>query len=232
VAVAEQGEGVGAVADAGLGADVVSGGELEKALRAGIAPDKIVFSGVGKRDDELRAALAARIRSLNVESLDELDEIAALARELRTVAPVTVRLNPGVAGGTHEYLTTGTAESKFGVSRGDALKAVERVAIAAVHALGLTQGAAEIQLGIGRQGVGVLDVEAGALREPLAEAASSRTPVAVRFVGGEPARALEALNVVRVGSWRSGGYVVAEGATNLEALENAEAARRLVEEGP
>jgi diaminopimelate decarboxylase len=114
------------VADEGLGADVVSGGELAKALEVGIRPDRIVFSGVGKRVDEIRAAFAAGIRSLNVESLDELEEIAAEARHLGRAVPVSVRLNPDVAGGTHEYLTTGTAASKFGLERAAALEAVRR----------------------------------------------------------------------------------------------------------
>lgn len=111
-----------------LGADVVSGGELEKALRAGIEPGRIVFSGVGKRRDEIRAALTARIRSINVESLDELETIADEARSLAQVASVSVRLNPDVAGGTHRFLTTGTAASKFGLERAAALAAVRQAA--------------------------------------------------------------------------------------------------------
>jgi diaminopimelate decarboxylase len=116
------------VADEGLGADVVSGGELEKALRAGIPADRIVFSGVGKRRDEIRAAIEAGIRSINLESLDELEAVAAEARAQRRVAAVAVRLNPDVAAGTHRYLTTGTAASKFGLERGDALTAARRAA--------------------------------------------------------------------------------------------------------
>jgi diaminopimelate decarboxylase len=116
------------VADEGLGADVVSGGELAKCLQAGISPDGIVFSGVGKRADEIRAAVEAGIRSLNVESLEELDEIGAAARALRRSAPVAVRLNPDVAGGGHEYLTTGAAGSKFGLERAQAKEAFERAA--------------------------------------------------------------------------------------------------------
>jgi diaminopimelate decarboxylase len=115
------------VADEGLGADVVSGGELTKCLQAGISPDGIVFSGVGKRPDEIRAAIEAGIRSLNLESLEELDEIAAAARTLGRAAPITVRLNPDVAGGGHEYLTTGAAASKFGLERAEAKEALERV---------------------------------------------------------------------------------------------------------
>jgi diaminopimelate decarboxylase len=116
------------VADEGLGADIVSGGELEKAIRAGVEASRIVFSGVGKRRDEIAAALAAGIRSLNVESLDELAEIADQATGHRVTARVSMRLNPDVAAGTHAYLTTGTAASKFGLPAAEALEALRRAA--------------------------------------------------------------------------------------------------------
>ena len=109
-----------------LGADVVSGGELAKAWKAGIAPAKIVFSGVGKREDEIRGALDIGIRSLNVETIEELDEIAAAARALGRTAPVSVRLNPGVEGGGHEYLATGGVGTKFGLERDQAAEALRR----------------------------------------------------------------------------------------------------------
>jgi diaminopimelate decarboxylase len=116
------------VASEELGADVVSGGELAKASNAGIAPVKIAFSGVGKREDEIRAAVDIGIRSLNVETIEELDEIAATAHALGRTAPVSVRLNPGVEGGGHEYLATGRAESKFGLERDQAAEALRRAA--------------------------------------------------------------------------------------------------------
>jgi diaminopimelate decarboxylase len=115
-------------ADEGLGADIVSGGELDKAIRAGLDPARIVFSGVGKRRDEIAASLTAGVRSLNVESLDELAEIAEQAAARGITAPVSVRLNPDVAAGTHAYLTTGTAASKFGLPAGEALEALRRAA--------------------------------------------------------------------------------------------------------
>ena len=115
------------VAEQRLGADIVSGGELAKCLSAGIAPEKIVFSGVGKREDEIRAAVEAGIRSLNIESLEELDEIA-VARSSGRAAAVSVRLNPDVAGGGHEYLATGGAASKFGLERAEAKEALLRAA--------------------------------------------------------------------------------------------------------
>jgi diaminopimelate decarboxylase len=116
------------VADEGLGADIVSGGELDKAIRAGVGASRIVFSGVGKRRDEISAALAEGIRSLNVESLDELAEIRDQATRHRTTARVSVRLNPDVVAGTHAYLTTGTAASKFGLQAAEALEALRRAA--------------------------------------------------------------------------------------------------------
>jgi diaminopimelate decarboxylase len=100
----------------GLGADIVSGGELHKALRAGFPPEQIVFSGVGKRRDEIRAALEASVRSLNVESPGEADVIAEEADALGVVAPVSVRLNPGIDSATHPAIATGHATAKFGLA--------------------------------------------------------------------------------------------------------------------
>jgi diaminopimelate decarboxylase len=115
-------------AEEGLGADIVSGGELDKAQRAGIDARRIVFSGVGKRRDEIAAAVAAGVRSLNVESLDEVGEIADAARAHGSAAPISVRLNPDVEAGTHAFLTTGTAETKFGLVAADALAALRLAA--------------------------------------------------------------------------------------------------------
>lgn len=111
---------VALAAEEGLGADIVSGGELAKALRAGVPADRIVFSGVGKRREEIRAALGAGVRALNVESLGELDVVAEEASALGVVAPVSVRLNPDVAADTHAYVATGSAASKFGLGLDDA----------------------------------------------------------------------------------------------------------------
>jgi diaminopimelate decarboxylase len=115
-------------AEAGLGADIVSGGELAKALRAGVPAERIVFSGVGKRPEEIRAALEAGVRSLNVESLPELDVVAGEARSLGVAAPVSVRLNPDVDPRTHRYVSTGSATSKFGLGPEAALEALARAA--------------------------------------------------------------------------------------------------------
>ncbi|MEM8753114.1 MAG: diaminopimelate decarboxylase [Pseudomonadota bacterium] len=100
---------------AGLGMDVVSGGELRRALAAGCPPAKIVFSGVGKTAEEIRLALEAGIRQFNVESEPELVVLNAVAEELGLVAPITVRVNPDVDAKTHAKISTGKSENKFGI---------------------------------------------------------------------------------------------------------------------
>src|ERR1700739_4319635 len=99
----------------GAGADVVSGGELKRALAAGIPPQKILFSGIGKTEAELRAALAADILCINVESEPELELLSKLAVETGRKARVSVRVNPDVDAGTHAKISTGKSENKFGI---------------------------------------------------------------------------------------------------------------------
>jgi diaminopimelate decarboxylase len=99
----------------GSGADVVSGGELAKALAAGIPAGKIVFSGVGKTREEMRSGLEAGIYQFNVESEPELHTLNEVAAGLGVHAPVTLRINPDVDARTHAKITTGTAETKFGI---------------------------------------------------------------------------------------------------------------------
>ena len=122
----------------GAGADVVSMGELKRALKAGIPGERIVFSGVGKTRDEMRAGLEARIYQFNVESEPELEALSEVASEMGMRAPVTIRLNPDIDAGTHAKITTGTAETKFGVPwsrargvyrRAAALKGIEVVGV-------------------------------------------------------------------------------------------------------
>src|ERR671936_1777 len=103
------------LAKLGAGADVVSGGELKRALAAGIPPQKILFSGVGKTEAELRAALAADILCINVESEPELELLSKLAVETGRTARVSVRVNPDVDAGTHAKISTGKSENKFGI---------------------------------------------------------------------------------------------------------------------
>lgn len=107
----------------GAGVDVTSRGELFRALRAGADPAKIVFSGVGKRDDEIEAALEAGIKMFNVESRAELRRIDAVAARCGRRAPVAFRVNPDVDPKTHPYISTGLRTSKFGVPIGEAVDA-------------------------------------------------------------------------------------------------------------
>ena len=106
--------------DLGAGADIVSGGELKRALAAGIPGERIVFSGVGKRDEEMRAALAAGIRCFNVESVPELRRLSEVAAGMGRIAPVSLRVNPDVDAGTHEKINTGRKADKFGIPFGEA----------------------------------------------------------------------------------------------------------------
>ena len=99
----------------GAGADIVSGGELYRALKAGIPPEKIVFSGVGKTAKEIKAALKAGILMFNVESLGELKLISRLAKAMGKKAPIAVRINPDVDPKTHPYISTGLKKNKFGL---------------------------------------------------------------------------------------------------------------------
>jgi diaminopimelate decarboxylase len=104
----------------GFGFDIVSGGELFRVLRAGAQPSKIVFSGVGKRRDELAAALEAGILQFNCESEEELEQLAEVARGMRRIAPVAIRVNPEVDARTHPHIATALSTSKFGIPAGRA----------------------------------------------------------------------------------------------------------------
>ncbi|HZX72124.1 MAG TPA: diaminopimelate decarboxylase [Rhodanobacter sp.] len=105
---------------AGVGADIVSAGELERCLRAGMPPSRIVFSGVGKTEVEIATALEAGISRFNVESVDELHSVNAIAGNLGVLAHAAVRINPDVDARTHAKISTGKAENKFGVSIAEA----------------------------------------------------------------------------------------------------------------
>jgi len=104
------------LAKAGAGADIVSVGELFRARRAGIPPERIAFSGVGKRADEIRAALEAGIMVFNVESIEELQAIDRVAASIHKAAPIAIRVNPDVDALTHDHITTGKKENKFGIA--------------------------------------------------------------------------------------------------------------------
>jgi len=107
----------------GMGAETVSGGEIERALAAGIPPERIVFSGVGKEEEELRFAIARGVLQINVESRDELRLAGALAREMGRSAAVALRINPAVEASTHEKIQTGREGDKFGIPIAEAREA-------------------------------------------------------------------------------------------------------------
>ncbi len=111
----------------GMGADVVSAGELDRAMAAGITPECIVFSGVGKTDAEMAHGLNTGIGQFNIESEEEGRDLAALAMAQRTTAPAVLRVNPDVDAGTHAKISTGKAENKFGVAISDAPAIFDRL---------------------------------------------------------------------------------------------------------
>jgi diaminopimelate decarboxylase len=119
---------IATLAKAGLGADVVSGGEYRRARSAGIAVDKIVFSGVGKTEEEMRLALEGGLYQFNLESVAEAEMLSAVASRIGRTAPVGFRVNPDVGAGGHAKITTGAAENKFGIAIRDALQAYARIA--------------------------------------------------------------------------------------------------------
>jgi len=115
-------------AQAGCGFDIVSGGELERVLRAGGEPAKVIFSGVGKTRPEMRRALEAGIGCFNVESEAELEVLNQVAASCGTVAPVSIRVNPNVDARTHPYISTGLKGNKFGVAHEHTLATYQRAA--------------------------------------------------------------------------------------------------------
>lgn len=117
-----------ALAREGAGADVVSLGELERALRAGVPPERIVFAGVGKREDELARALEVGVLQLNVEGEGELELLDRLARQRGVRAPVALRVNPDVVAGGHRYIQVGARVNKFGVPLAEARALYRRAA--------------------------------------------------------------------------------------------------------
>ena len=153
----------------GYGADVVSGGELARALAAGMPPERIVFSGVGKTREEMRRALDAGIRQLNIESEEEGRELAELAASLGKRARCVLRVNPDVDAGTHDKITTGKADNKFGVPIARARELFD--ALAGLDGLALTG----VAVHIGSQLASLEPLEAafakiGALVDELREA--------------------------------------------------------------
>jgi diaminopimelate decarboxylase len=114
---------IATLAKSGLGADVVSGGEYRRAIAAGAPPQKVVFSGVGKTEAEMRIALEGGLYQFNVESLAEAEMLSAVATAMGRTAPMGFRINPDVGAGGHAKITTGSAENKFGIAIADSLAA-------------------------------------------------------------------------------------------------------------
>lgn len=127
------------LASQGVGADIVSGGELYRALKAGMPPSKIVYAGVGKTEKEIRAALRARILMFNVESEDELMEINRVAGLMKARAPIALRVNPDIDPETHPYISTGLRRHKFGIPIEEALEyyklaaGLDNIGVVGVH---------------------------------------------------------------------------------------------------
>ena len=119
---------IATLARSGLGADVVSGGEYERAIAAGVPPEKIVFSGVGKTEEEMARALGRGLYHFNLESLADAVMLSAVAAAMGRRAPVGFRINPDVAAGGHAKITTGAAGNKFGIAIGGALGAYGHIA--------------------------------------------------------------------------------------------------------
>lgn len=123
----------------GGGADIVSGGELFRALKAGIPSNKIVYAGVGKTEEEIRYALKSKILMFNVESDQELQEIDHIAGQMKTKAPIALRINPDVDPETHPYISTGLKKNKFGIPIEDAIeyytlaKRLKNIRIMGIH---------------------------------------------------------------------------------------------------
>lgn len=123
----------------GCGFDIVSGGELHRAILAGADPKKIIFSGVGKSKDEMVAGIKHNILSFNIESEAELDRLTSVATEMNKVAPIAIRFNPNVDAGAHEFTKTGRKSDKFGVSTKTAKELIKKCTESkSINLVGLT----------------------------------------------------------------------------------------------
>lgn len=119
--------------DIGCGFDVVSGGEMYRALSVGADPKTIIFSGVGKSSDEIEQGILNGILSFNVESVSELYRIEAIAQQLKMVAPVSIRFNPDIDSGGHDYITTGRKGDKFGISSVEDILSLSKYILSSPH---------------------------------------------------------------------------------------------------
>jgi diaminopimelate decarboxylase len=129
---------IATLAKLGAGADTVSAGEITRALKAGVTPDKIIFSGVGKTADELEYAIATGVHQINVESIAELGLLEGIAARRGARPAVAIRVNPDIGAGDNEKISTGKTDAKFGVSLADAARLYARACASPhLHAVGL-----------------------------------------------------------------------------------------------
>lgn len=170
----------GLAAAAGWGADVVSGGELYRALRAGFKPGKIIFSGVGKTPEELEYALRQGILFVNAESMEEVLELERAAARLKLRAPLSLRINPDVDPHTHKYITTGKLGSKFGVSFAEA----EKIYMYAAESRHLDPVGAQFHIGSQVRSAGPYALAAGRLAAFMLRLASRGVNLSYADVGG------------------------------------------------
>ena len=198
-----------ALARLGSGFDIVSGGELERVLAAGGDPGSVIFSGVGKSREEMRAGLEAGIRSFNVESVSELERLADVASGLGRVAPVALRVNPDVDPKTHPHIATGLASSKFGIPIAEAravYAAGARLPSLRMTGVGCHIGSQITSLGpfrdalgrvaalvdeLARDGIGITDVDVGGglgirYRDETPPSPAEYVAVVRRALGGRP----------------------------------------------
>ena len=168
------------LASSGLGADVVSGGEIRRARAAGIPASKIVFSGVGKTEAEMKLALEVGVFQFNLESVAEADALSAVATRMGKTAPVAFRVNPDVAAETHAKITTGVAESKFGVAIGEAADAYAHAA----RLPGLSVQGVAVHIGSQLTNLSPLEKAFTRVGELIAQLRSQGCTIAVADLGG------------------------------------------------
>ncbi|MGN6850203.1 MAG: diaminopimelate decarboxylase [Sphingomicrobium sp.] len=171
---------IATLAKAGLGADVVSGGEYRRATAAGVPSEKIVFSGVGKTEEEMALALERGLFQFNLESLSEAEMLSGVAAAMGRIAPVGFRVNPDVAAGGHAKITTGAAENKFGIAIGDALDAYNRVA----GLPGLTVQGIAVHIGSQLTSLDPLERAFGRVGELIAELSAAGHDISIADLGG------------------------------------------------
>lgn len=171
---------IATLANSGLGADVVSGGEYRRAVAAGVPTDKIVFSGVGKTEDELRMALASGLFQFNLESFEEAEMLSAVATGMGRTAPVGFRVNPDVGAGGHAKITTGSAVNKFGIALPSAVEAYAHAA----RLPGLDIQGVAVHIGSQLSNLDPLERAFARMGELIAELRTARHAIRVADLGG------------------------------------------------